>query len=221
MIAEELINHMIPPLKEKDDVHKALLWMEELRSNELPIVENQDFKGVLTEDMILEENTIDVKVGDFDLINENCTVSANSHFYDVLKVAAEQKSNMVTVIDNDGKYKGVITIQDTVTAYAQSAAVQMPGSIVVLALPSIDYSLAEISRLIEENNAKILSSSIKEDEFDTSNLRLTLKINQLDLTAILATLERFGYQIIAHFQENKVEDGQKDRLDLLFKYLDI
>lgn len=221
MLAEELINHMIPPLKEKDDVHKAMLWMEELRSNELPVVVDQKFKGILTEEMILEENNVDLEVGDIDLINGECAVNANSHFYEVLKVAADQKSNMVAVLDDEELFKGVITIKDTVTAFAQSAAIQIPGSIVVLSLPSIDYSLAEISRLIEENNAKILSSAVKEDEYDNSNLRLTLKINQLDLTAILATLERFGYQIIAHFQEQKVEDEQKDRIDMLLKYLDI
>ncbi len=221
MIAEELINHMIPPLKMKDDAHKALLWMEELRSNELPVVDNEHFKGILTEEMILEENDIDKFVADFELENELCKVSRSSHLYDVLKVAADQEAKMVGVNDDDGKYMGVITVQDTVTAFAQSAAVQIPGSVLVISLNSLDYSLAEIARLVEENNAKILSSSVKEDEFDSAMLRLTLKINQLDLTAIIATLERFEYRIVAHFQEAKVEDGQKERIDMLLKFFDI
>lgn len=221
MIAEELINHMIPPLKLKDDAHKAMLWMEELRSNELPVVDNGHFKGILTEDMILEVNDVDKLVAEFELQNEKCAVNKNTHFYDVLKVAAENKAKMVGVLDDELKYIGVISVQDTVTAFAQSAAVHMPGSILVLSMAQIDYSLAEISRLIEENNAKILSSSIKEDELDGSKLRVTLKINKLDLTAIIATLDRFGYKIIARFQETKIEEGQKDRLDLLMRYLDI
>lgn len=221
MIAEELINHMIPPLKLKDDAHKAMLWMEELRSNELPVVDNELFKGIITEEAILEVNDIDRLISEFELSNSDCVVSKNSHFYDVLKVSSEQNAKMVGVVDDEGKYVGVITVQDTVTAFAQSAAVQIPGSILVLSLNSIDYSLAEISRLVEENNAKILSSSVKEDELDSSKLRLTLKINKLDLSQITATLERFGYKIIARFQETKVNDNQKERIDMLLKFLDI
>ncbi|MEQ8926802.1 MAG: CBS domain-containing protein [Fulvivirga sp.] len=221
MIAEELINHMIPPLKLKDDAHKAMLWMEELRSNELPVVDHEKFIGIITEEMILEVNDVDKHISDFELKHTVCTVSNKSHFYEVLKVSSEQHAKMVAVLNEDKKYIGVITVQDTVTAFAQSAAVQVPGGIIVLSINSIDYSLAEISRLVEENNAKILSSSIKEDELDNSKMRLTLKINKLDLTAIIATLERFEYRIIARFQETKVDDNQQERLDMLLKYLDI
>jgi acetoin utilization protein AcuB len=221
MTAEELINHMIPPLKLKDDAHKAMLWMEELRSNELPVVEDEQFKGILTEDMILELNDVEKHISDFDLMYKNCVVSKNSHFYDVLKIASENEAKMVGVIDDYGKYMGVISVQDTVTAFTQSAAAQMPGGIIVLSINVIDYSLAEISRLIEENNAKVLSSSVKEDELDSSKLRVTIKINLLDLKPIIATLDRFDYKIIGQFQETKIEDDQKDRLDMLLKYLDI
>ena len=221
MLAEELINHMIPPLKMKDDAHKAMLWMEELRSNELPVVDNEKFLGIITEDMILETNEVDKLVSGFELVHAKSVVYKSSHFYEVLKVSSEQGSKIVGVLDDEGKYIGVITVQDTVTAFAQSAAVQVPGSILVLSLNSIDYSLAEISRLIEENKAKILSSSVKEDDFDSSKIRLTLKINQLDLNAVIATLERFGYKIIARFQETQNNDGQQERLDMLLRYLDI
>ncbi|QSE99341.1 CBS domain-containing protein [Fulvivirga lutea] len=221
MIAEELINHMIPPLKLKDDAHKAMLWMEELRSNELPVVDHEKFLGIITEEMILEVNDVDKHISDFELKYTASTVSGKSHFYEVLKVSSEQQTKMVAVLNEENKYIGVITVQDTVTALAQSAAVQVPGGILVLSMNSIDYSLAEISRLVEENNAKILSSSIKEDELDNSKVRLTLKINKLDLTAVIATLERFEYKIIARFQETKIDDNQQDRLDMLLKYLDI
>ncbi|HNP17572.1 MAG TPA: CBS domain-containing protein [Fulvivirga sp.] len=221
MIAEELINHMIPPLKLKDDAHKAILWMEELRSNELPVVDNEQFKGILTEEMILELNDVDKPVADFELAHLDCVVSKNSHFYDVLKVGADNGAKMVGVVDEEGKYIGVITIRDTITAFAQSAAVQMSGSILVLSINQIDYSLSEISRHIEENNAKILSSSVVEDELDASKLRVTLKINTLDLKAIIATLDRFDYKIIGRFQETKIVEEQKERIDMLLKYLDI
>lgn len=221
MIAKELINHMIPPLKVTDDVHKAMLWMEELRCNQLPVVNEQKFLGFISEDIILEVNDVDKKISDVELEAKECTVNENSHFYDVLRVSADCKAQLVAVVDENDNYTGVITVQDTVTSFAQSAAVQIPGGILVLSIKQIDYSLAELSRLVEENNAKVLSSSVKQDELDASMLKVTLKINRLDLSHIVATLERFGYKIIARFQETKVRDEEKGKIDMLLKFLDI
>lgn len=221
MIAEELINHMIPPLKLGDDTNKAMLWMEELRCNQLPVVDHGRFLGLLTEDNILENNDVSLFVRDYNLIGQNCFIGINSHFYDVIKIAAENRVQLVGVLDEEGMYAGVITVQDTITAFAQSAAVQLTGGILVISMNHVDYSLAEISRLVEENNAKILSSSVKDDPLDTSKLKLTIKINKLDLSHIVATLERFGYKIIARFQETNVQEAEKEKIDILLKYLSI
>jgi CBS domain-containing protein len=221
MIAEDLINHMIPPLKATDDAHKAIVWMEEFRCNHLPVIDNNKLLGFISEDIILETNDIERKVGDFDLIGQNCYVQLHSHFYDILKVAADNRLQLVAVLNEDQTYCGVITVQDTLTSFAQTAAVQMPGGILVLSMSLVDYSLAEISRLIEENHAKILSSIVKEDPLDQGKIRLTLKINQIDLSRIVATLERFNYKVIGSYQESKSTTTEKDRIDMLLRYLDI
>jgi acetoin utilization protein AcuB len=221
MIAEDLINHMIPPLKGSDDAHKAIVWMEEFRCNFMPVVEDGKLLGFISEGIILETNEIDQSVRDFNLVGQNCYVHLDTHFYDILKVAADNKLQAVAVLNEDLSYAGLITVQDTLTSFAQTAAVQMPGGILVLSMNHVDYSLSTISRLIEENHAKVLSSIVKEDPLDAAKLRLTLKINQVDLVRIVATLERFNYRVIGRYQETKpVEDG-KERIDMLLRYLDI
>jgi len=221
MIAEELINHMIPPLKLTDDAHKAMLWMEELRCNQLPVVDKEKFLGLISEDIILEENDVDKLVNEFTLIGIDCIVTKGSHFYDIIKLASDNKVQMVGVTDSDNNYCGVITVQDTITSFAQTAAVQLPGGILVVSMNQIDYSLSEISRLIEAENAKILSSTVKEDELDASKIKLTLKINKQDLSHVAATLERFGHKIIARFQESDIKSSEKEKLDQLLRFLDI
>jgi hypothetical protein len=116
---------------------------------------------------------------------------------------------------------GLITIQDILYTFAQSASVQMPGAILVLSMDLVDYSLAEISRYVEENNAKIISSNMVEDPMDIGKIKLTLKINQLDIKRIVATLERFNYRVIARYKETKYEDHEKEKVDLLLRYLEI
>jgi len=221
MIAEDLINHMLPPLKGSDDAHKAIVWMEEFRCAYMPVVDEEKLLGFISEEIILETNDIEKQVKDFDLVGQNCYVHLDTHFYDILKIAANNKLQMVAVLNQDQTYCGVITIQDTLTSFAQTAAVQLPGGILVLSMNHTDYSLSEISRLIEENHAKVLSSIVKEDPLDTIKLRLTLKINQLDLSRIVATLERFGYKVIGRYHETKPIGDDKERIDMLLRYLDI
>ena len=166
MIAEDLINHMIPPLKGTDDAHKAIVWMEEFRCNYMPVVDDGKLLGFISEEIILETNEIDKPVRDFNLVGKDCYVQLDTHFYDILKVAADNKLQVVGVLNEDQSYCGLITVQDTLTSFAQTAAVQLPGGILVLSMNHVDYSLSEISRLIEENHAKVLSSIVKEDPLD-------------------------------------------------------
>ncbi len=221
MVAADIINLMIPPLKATDDAHKAMVWMEEFRCNHLPVLENNLLLGFISEGIILEANDIEKKLTDFELVGKSCTVGQDSHFYDILKIAGEHKLQIVAVVNEAGEYEGVITVQDIMTSFAQTAAVQIPGGILILSIDLIDYSLAEISRLIEENNAKILSSIMVEDPMDNRKIKLTIKINQLDLTRIVATLERFEYKIIGRYQEDKKDFEDKDRIDMLMRYLNI
>ena len=101
MIAEELINHMIPPLKVTDDAHKAVVWMEEFRCNHLPVVSEGKLLGFISEEIILESNDIEKNLGQFELVGKSCSVGLESHFFDILRVAGEHKLNIVAVCANE------------------------------------------------------------------------------------------------------------------------
>lgn len=221
MIAEELINHMIPPLKVTDDADKAIVWMEEFRCNHLPVVDKGHLLGFISEEIILESNDIGKNLADFPLVGKDCYVHLHSHFYDILKVAGDNKIQIVAVLSDEHQYLGLITVQDMMISFAQTASVQMQGSILVLSMDLVDYSLAEISRYIEENKAKVISSTMTEDPMDKGKIKLTLKINQTDLKRVVATLERFNYRVIGRYQETKPEVDEKDKIDMLLRYLDI
>ncbi len=221
MIALELINHMIPPLKLKDDGHKAIVWMGELRTNQLPVVEKGRFLGFLSEDIILEENNETELVSQYDLDAEHCFVYDHQHFYDIIKIASEYDLQMVAVLSEQGSFLGVVPIEDTIAAFAQSIAVQETGAILVISMNYRDYSLAEISRIVEGENARVLSSCLTNDHLDSAKVRVTLKINKTELSHISATMERFGYRIIGRFQEVESKSNDQERYDMLMKYLDI
>lgn len=220
-LARELINDMIPPLKLSDNAGRAITWMEELRTNELPVVENGKFLGLISEDMILESNDQAKLISDFKLMAEQAYVTENQHFFDIIKLSSDHGVQVIGVLSESRQFLGVITVQDTLAAFAQTSAVQSPGGIIVMSMNQIDYSLTEISRLIESDGAKILSSSLTNDLFDPSKIKLTLKINKTEISHIVATLERFGYKLIAKYQEGPEMSNEKERIDILLKYLDL
>ncbi len=221
MIAEELINDMIPALTMKDDAEKAILWMGELRANFLPVIEQSMFRGFVSENIIFENNELEKPISEINLIGNDCFLNKNQHFYDLIRLIKDFNIDMVAILNDDDTYLGVVTIDDILNAFSQTSAIQSPGGIIVISIKYIDYSLAEISRLIEENSAKVLSSYIKNDPMDSENLILTLKINTTEIARIIATLERFGYNIIAQFKDTPQNIDQKDRLDLLMRYINI
>ncbi len=221
MIAKELINYMIPPLKPTDEVDKAIMWMEELRVSELPVVDEGKFLGILNEDLIFDNNSNETIVQNLVLTGNNSYLKEQSHYYEILKMSYDESVSLVAILDADESYLGVVSIRDVVEAFAQTSSITSPGAIFILSMGVTDYSLTEISRLVESNDAKIISSHTAVDEDDPSIVRLTLKINTEDASKVLATLERFGYTVVSQFSNQSTEDKDKDRYDILMKYLQI
>jgi acetoin utilization protein AcuB len=222
MTAEELINQMIPPLKTTDKGRQALNWMDEFRITQLPVIEEDlSYAGLISENTILDSGDAEKSIKEYLLEAGDKFAPVSMHFYDVIKLAMKNKMQIVAVVDENKKFKGAISVNDTTAAIAQMFASQGPGGILVLSMQENQYSLAEISRLIESNDAKIISSFIVNEDLDPSMIKVTLKLNKSDLSRIIATLERYDYRIIAQFQETELLSNDKERLDLLLKYLNI
>jgi Mg/Co/Ni transporter MgtE len=221
MQAYQFINNMIPPLKTTDRVKMGLTWMEEIRTNVLPVVEGGLFKGLVTDEMIYNLNEPELLIGDVELDNIGCYVFRDKHIYDVLKVSSEFHLTMVAVLNRDNSYEGVVTIEDAIAAFADTLSIQTSGGVLILSMLMTDYSLFEIARVIESENAKILSSFITSDPLDDNKIKVTLKVDQPELRHIKATLERFGYRVIDHYQEEVAISREQDRLGNLLRFLDI
>jgi acetoin utilization protein AcuB len=221
MLAEELINQMIPVLQPEDPTEKALHWMEELHLPELPVVEHDDYQGFMQRKDILNAHPDANSVADFELAHAHIFALPEQHFYDVLKIAEDNNLQTVAVVNADRQYLGAITISDTLATFAQSYTQQEPGGTVVLSMRERDYSLSEISRLVEANEAKIVSSYVSQHTTGADFIKLTLKINKTDLTRVVATFERFNYKIVAKYQPVTASDTDRDRFDSLMKYLSI
>lgn len=220
MLAKDLISDAIMPLKTSDSGLIALNWMEEFRVSHLPIVNNHDFLGLISESDIYEMNSYEEPLGNHSLSLHKPYVAEDQHVYDVIRQVFEQKLTLIPVIDANNHYLGSITLQCLVKYFARLAAVDNPGGIIVLEMGIRDYALSEIARIVESNDASILSLYILTLP-DSSRMEVTLKINRIDIGPVIQTFNRFGYTIKASFFEGDFNNTLRDRYDSLMKYLDI
>ncbi|OOG69296.1 CBS domain-containing protein [Algoriphagus sp. A40] len=221
MQAYEFINSLIPPLKLTDRAGMALAWMEEIRTDSLPVADQGRFLGFISDEVIFELNNPDQLIGKIELEAGPCWVYSDKHIYDVLRVASENQSNLVAVLDRENTYLGVVTMEDAIAAFADSLSIKSQGSVMILSMNMSDYHLSEISRLVESENTKILSSFITNDPLDGNKIKLTLKLDKPELRHVKATLERFGYRVIDHYQEESGISSEEDRIGNLLRFLDI
>lgn len=222
ILAEDLLNHMIPPLKVTDSTEKAARWLEEFHVGQLPVLDERRYRGLITEADLFDEEAQDRLLGSLALSYADVHVQRDQHFYNIIELAVQNKVQLVPVLDEQHEYLGVVTVSDTLAAFGKVPVATSQQGIIVLAMEERDYSLTQISRYVEENNAKIISSHVAQDEHDPYRIRLTLKLNTPNITRIIATLERFGYSITAQFSgTEEVGEDEQERYNALLRYLSI
>jgi len=221
MVAKDLISEVIPTLKTSDLGQTALNWMEIFRISHLPIVNNQDFLGLISDSDIYDMNKPDEPIGNHSLTLLKPYVDAEQHIFEVIGLASRLKLTVVPVLDSNDHFKGVITTSDLVRHIAGLSSMDQPGGIIVLELIERDYSLSQIAQIVESNNVKILSMYITSPP-ESTKLEVTLKVNTGELESVIRTFERYNYEVKTWVTNNDTMDRfYSERFDHLMKYLNI
>ena len=220
MLAKNLLSHFTLALKTSDIASTALSNMEEYKVSHLPIVNNVEFLGLISEDDILSSNTPDEPVGSHKLSLMRPFINEYQHIFDVIRIFSELKLSLLPVLDKHNNYLGCITLLDLVHNLSRIISLDNPGGIIILELNQNDYTLTEIAQIIESNDAKVLSLYITSYP-NSTKIDVTIKVNKIDLTKIVNTFNRYNYVIKATFSEYQYIDDIKDRYDLLMNYLNM
>jgi CBS domain-containing protein len=221
MVANDLISEIIPALKTSDTGQTALNWMEIFRISHLPIVNNQDFLGLISDNDIYDMNQPEEPIGNHELTLLKPYVTTNQHLFEVIGLAAQLKLSVVPVLDNNNHYKGVITSSDLIRYIAGISSMDQPGGIIVLEMIERDYSLSQIAQIVESNNIKVLSMYIT-SPVESTRMEVTLKVNSTDLLSVVRTFERYSYDVKTWITTNdSIDRFYSERFDLLMKYLNM
>jgi CBS domain-containing protein len=220
MVAAQLISAEIPALKPTESGLKAIAWMEEFKIGELPVTQGSKFLGLISETDILDTNLIDNPVSSIEQKFMPMAISQTEHIFEVVRIMAENDLSILPVLDEHEHFLGVVLRSDLVKQIALTQSLHSPGGIIQLEMNIHDYSLAEIARLIESNDAKILNLYISTHP-DSKKMEVSIKINKTDLSRIIQTFNRFDYSITGSFHQSHFEDDLKSRYESFMRYLNM
>ncbi|UKT62504.1 CBS domain-containing protein [Pedobacter mucosus] len=220
MFAEEIISNAIPSLKVNDTVQKALDRMNEFKIKHMPVVNDNIFCGLVSEDDLHNIRDHDTLLNHNSLNFLNAFVFSDAHTYDVIRMLSQLKITAVPVLDQQKNYIGLVSINDMVDAVASQYAVNEMGGIIVLEISNRNNSLAHISQIVEADNAQILSSYVNSFE-DSTRLEVTLKVNKTEISSLVASFERYDYLVKEVYNNTQADDGSQERYDSFMNYLNV
>jgi len=219
VIAKEITTNDLLPLRPDDNCAQAMTMMSIYHVSDLPVVENNELLGIISEDQV-SSTDLDNKISTFRLSQSYIFVTVDEHIFEILGKMAQNNMTVMPVVNHDNKYVGMITQEDLIKYYADTFSFKEPGSIIVIESTRSEYSLSDITRVLEMEGASILASFVT-SLTNSPNILVTLKINRQEISKMLSSLERYDYRIHATFSEDEYESDLKSRYDLLMTYLNV
>ena len=93
--------------------------------------------------------------------------------------------------------------------------------VIQLEMGSYDYSLSEIARIVEENDAKILGLTVEAVAEEPGRIVVSILVNKAECPGVIQSFYRYNYNIINVFSSPEENSDLLDRYSLLMRYLNV
>ncbi len=220
MLNKEIISITIPFLQLSDSVARARELMVDFHLAHLPVIEDDKLVGLVSEDNLLNSPDSDMLLSGIQPSFSKIAAQANAYFIEAVQLVNEFHLTVIPVVDKDLEYIGAISATDLLKQTGKMIGANDPGGIIVLELDKVSFSFSEISKLVETNDALITQLNTYSDN-QSSTFYVTLKINKLEISDIIATFQRYEYKIKYYFGEELYENELRSNYDHLMNYLSI
>ena len=220
MLTKDLINNNIPRLQLQDSVGKALQLINDFKITHLPVVTDNVFLGLISEDDLLDADDVKLHIEALQEDFVHAAVPDNVHFLNAINNSIKFDTTVVPVVNTEDEYEGVITTSDLLKTLGNFAGADEIGGIIVLAMERSQFSISEISRIVESNDCTILHLNTTVNPI-TGLLTVTLHINKREIASIIASFERYEYDVVYSYGNEKFENEISSNYQNLMNYLDI
>ncbi len=218
MLTRELETQSLPYLHLTDKVYQALQLMNDNHVTHLPIVEGEKYSGLISEDDLLQADNDHAELNSLQQSFANPFVKGSEHFLKALQVAADNGLSVVPVVNEEGELISTVAYNDLLKQASEFMSLNEPGGLIVLEMDSNQYSFNEISKLVETNDAQITQLNTSNDP-ETGIMQVTIRINKPEVSDIVATFQRYEYNVKYFFGEELYTNELRSNYDNLMNYL--
>ena len=188
----------------------------------LPITEGEKFIGNISEeDLLLAEND-HADLSSLEQSFSDVSVKEDEHFLKAVQLAADSGLSVVPVVLVvliSFSFNSVI-FNDLLKFSSGFMSLGEPGGLIVLEMESNQYSFNEISKLVETNDAQITQLNTSNNA-ETGMMQVTIRINKPDVADIVASFQRYEYNVKYFFGEELYTNELRSNYDNLMNYLKI
>ncbi|HWJ26948.1 MAG TPA: CBS domain-containing protein [Flavisolibacter sp.] len=218
MLTRDLISNSVPYLHKEDKVYHALQLMNDYHVVHLPVVEDENYLGIISEEQLLQSDD-DHTINELQVTDGTTSVQANDHFLKAIQTAVVNKLSIVPVVE-EKHLLGIVTYNDLLRNASEFMSLNDPGALIVLELDSKNYSFNEINRIVESNDAQITQLNTLTDP-ETGLTQVTIRVSKLEVSDIISTFQRYEYNVKYYFGEELYENELRSNYDNLMNYLNV
>lgn len=219
MKISEYISKDINALTLKSSILDAKSIFKELPYSHIPIVEDGNLIGSISESDILTIENENAVIGDYHHLFDPFFILITDNWIDILKMFAASETNILPVLSENKKYLGFYELTDVLHFFNDTPLLNHEGFFLVIEKGVKDYSFTEIAQIVESNDAKLIGVFISGYKNDL--VRITLKIDSVEINDIIQSFRRYGYNLLTKHKEDLLIEELKSRSDYLQKYLNI
>ncbi len=220
MLTRELLSQTLPSLHLQDKVYHALQLMNDNHITHLPIVDGEKFIGIISEDELLQAENDTAELVTLHQSFSDISVKEDEHFLKAVQLAADNGLSVVPVVTADNELVGTVAYDELLKFSSEFMSLSEPGGLIVIEMESNQYSFSEISKLVETNDAQITQLNTSNDA-ETGMMQVTIRINKPEVSDIVATLQRYEYNVKYFFGEELFANDIRSNYDNLMNYLKI
>lgn len=217
MIIDALIEKEFFYLNSSTSFKKAYESFERSKLNELPVVDDKIFKGVLFKDQIKgnekSKEAISIIKDQFWYIS----VLENERMIVALKEMTSKGLSSLPVLDAEGEVLGIILSSQLWSEFASKSSLMGEGAWVVLSLKKIDYHLSEIAQIAESNGMLIVMHFVHFFQ-GVDLIDVHLKLDHENVNGLVQSLQRYKYNVTDVIQPKKFSDDWEDKFDELMRF---
>lgn len=216
MFIKDYISKDYPAFNSSDRIEEASEMAKEFGYSHVFVKKKGVYQGAISQSFL--EESPEGTLGSLEVHFDKFAILDDGNLLDSISLFHTFNANIVPVISKAEKYMGYLCCDDIFSEFSKYPLFSENGAVMIVQTNDMRYSLTEVCKIVESNNAKMYGCFV--NQIGEDFIQITVKISSENLSSIDETFERYGYNVVHKYYDDEKEELMKDRFGFFQKYLE-